>query len=239
MDNRFFPAHGLSMKSGWDFLGEAAPLLALAEGDRWRPGIGDPSPIGWLTVAAYFAAAFLCWRASVRGLSGPKVRLFWTATCGMLLLLGVNKQLDLQTAFTFFGRDLARAGGWYENRRAFQAVFVVLIALGGVAASGFLLWAFRSEWRRLWPALAGVALLLAFIVVRAASFHHVDQLLAGGPAGVRLNWLFELGGIAAIAWPAWRAVRKSSDTSFVWVSGGGARGPAPAPRVHRALRPRH
>ena len=40
-------------------------------------------------------------------------------------------------------------------------------------------------------------LLVSFVLIRAASFHHVDLLLRAGP--VRLNWVLELGGIGLIA----------------------------------------
>ena len=54
-------------------------------------------------------------------------------------------------------------------------------------------------------ALIGIILLLGFIAVRAASFHHVDVLLMDRIGGWRLNWLFELTGIALVAVPAARA----------------------------------
>jgi hypothetical protein len=38
----------------------------------------------------------------------------------------------------------------------------------------------------------------AFVVVRAASFHHVDLLLHGGP--LPLNLVLELGGIVLVGW---------------------------------------
>jgi hypothetical protein len=41
-------------------------------------------------------------------------------------------------------------------------------------------------------------LLLTFIVVRAISFHHVDVFLKSGIAGLRMNWLLELGGISLV-----------------------------------------
>ena len=41
------------------------PLVKGADG-RWVAGIGDPSVMGWVTVAVYFATAFLCFRASRR-----------------------------------------------------------------------------------------------------------------------------------------------------------------------------
>src|SRR5687768_1033920 len=209
---------------------EKLAMFAFTDGDRWRPGIGDPTLMGWLTVVAYLAAAFLCWRAATKGLHGRKVKLFWAGLAALLLFLGINKQLDLQTAFTFIAKDFAKATGWYENRRAVQGIFVVLIALGGLFATSALFWFYRREFKRLWPALAGLAFLGSFVVIRAASFHHVDQILKSGPGGFHMNWLFELAGIAAIAWPAWRALKQSSDTGFVWVSRGEA---APARAKNR------
>lgn len=205
---------------------DITPLFAFTDGDRWRPGIGDPTVMGWLTVFAYFTAAFLCWRAATKGMHARKVRWFWTALAGLLIFLGINKQLDLQTAFTFIAKDFAKATGWYENRRIVQGIFVIMIALGGMATSAALFWFYRRELKILWPALAGLAFLGSFVVIRAASFHHVDQFLNAGPGGFRMNWVLELGGIAAIAWPAWRAIKQSSNTGFVWVSGG-ARAKAP------------
>src|SRR5688572_30217832 len=40
------------------------PLLAkVAEEGGWEAGIGDPTLFGWLAVLAYFAAAYLAYRA--------------------------------------------------------------------------------------------------------------------------------------------------------------------------------
>jgi hypothetical protein len=204
------------------------PMFAFTDGDRWRPGIGDPTFVGWFTVVAYFGAAYLCWRASTNASNRRKVRWFWSGLAILLILLGINKQLDFQTELTFMGRDFAKATGWYEDRRIVQGIFIVLIAFGGMIVTAALFWFYRFELRRLWPALAGVGFLMGFIVIRAASFHHVDQFLHFAPGGVRMNWLLELGGIAAIAWPAWRVRKQTADTGFVWVSGGGARGPGRA-----------
>jgi hypothetical protein len=204
-----------------------APMFAFTDGDRWRPGIGDPTFIGWFTVIAYFGAAYLCWRASRAGLQGQKVRWFWNGLAILLILLGINKQLDLQTELTFIGRDFAKATGWYDDRRVVQVIFVFLIGIAGMLATAALFWIYRAELKRLGGALAGVGFLITFIVIRAASFHHVDRFLLSTIGGMRMNWIFELGGIAAIASPAWRAIKRKAAASFVWVSGGGAQGPIP------------
>jgi hypothetical protein len=204
-------------------------LVTGADG-RWHPGIGDPGVVGWLTVVAYFAAAALAYRAlrlhragarassraggsheqraSARAATpraaldeGVLVR-FWGLVLFSMLLLGVNKQLDLQTWFTEIGRDLAHEQGWYEVRRPLQVAFIALIALVGGGATVFLAFTMRHVLSRVVGALFGLGALVTFVIVRAASFHHVDVLLGRGR--IRLNWVLELGGIALIAISAFR-----------------------------------
>jgi hypothetical protein len=95
-----------------------SPLFAAIRDGQWRPGIGDPTPLGWATVVAYLAASWACCRAAAaerrsahRGRNST--RPFWSSLGLLLLLLGLNKQLDLQSALTAFGRRLAREQGWY------------------------------------------------------------------------------------------------------------------------------
>jgi hypothetical protein len=180
---------------------ELQVILAFTDADRWRPGIGDPSFMGWLTVAAYLYAAFICRKAGIfarlRGDLGA--HRFWGMLAILLLGLGINKQLDLQTFFTLAGKQAAQAQGWYESRRIVQGIFIVFVI---AAAALGLHWAWRRIRHRiaeLWFPLAGFALLLSFVVIRAASFHHVDQLLHFKMAGLKVNWILELGGIALVA----------------------------------------
>ena len=151
--------------------------MAAGPDGRWTVGIGDPTLLGWVTVAAYAAAALLAWRnvGAARRTAVPHG--FWIALTTLMLALGLNKQLDLQTWLSQAGRDLAIAQGWWEQRRVVQAVFIALLAAGAV---GVVVWA-RRQWHTLWheyrAAFVGVCVLLFFIVVRAASFHHIDMVL--------------------------------------------------------------
>ena len=82
----------------------------------------DAGTLPWVAVAGYLLGALLCgWQAS-RGKAGAE-RLFWILAAIAMLALGLNKQLDLQTQLTALGRQWARDGGWYKQRREFQAVF--------------------------------------------------------------------------------------------------------------------
>ena len=178
---------------------------------HWSPGIGDPTFLGWLTVVFYFMAAGLCWRA--RGIarretlaraahrSGP----LWSMLAIGLTALGFNKQLDLQSALTEFGRILAFDQGWYSSRRTVQFVFVTVVLVIAGIASAFLLRAARRDLRRLWLALLGATGLCAFVVIRASSFHRMDWLIDIEVFGVvEMNHLMEIGGILCVAVGAWR-----------------------------------
>lgn len=178
---------------------------------RWRPGIGDPTFMGWTTVALYFAAAALAGLVVARSGGFPpetrrRERLFWVAMLALLLGLGVNKQLDLQSALTAVGRCVAQLDGWYAERRATQARFVAALlaaSLVGGAAMAFLL---RGALRREALAVLGLALLLGFVAARAVGFHHVDALISARVVGWRVNWIMEIGGISLVGLGALRAL---------------------------------
>lgn len=171
---------------------------------RWVAGIGDPSLMGWITVGAYVLAALLAARnvAAARRAAAPTT--FWWVLLALLLLLGVNKQLDLQTWLGETGRDIARAQGWYEARRGVQAVFVVLLC-GGAAT---LLVAARRYWGAHWAeyrwVFGGLLLVAVFVVIRAASFHHTDELIGFSLGTTTAGRALEVAGVVLIAWACMR-----------------------------------
>ena len=86
-------------------------VLAVTVDGRWHPGIGDPTFLGWFTAFSYLAAAWLCRRAGrrVRGKhpDARRMRLAWSLMALLMLALGINKQLDLQSWLTYVGKDMA------------------------------------------------------------------------------------------------------------------------------------
>lgn len=175
----------------------------------WSPGIGDPSFGGWLTVALYAAAAWATWRVlrdwdMLPPVVARREKWFWHMLFLGLVMLGINKQLDLQSALTEIGRMLADQQGWYENRRQVQVAFIVGIGLMGgtvFAATLNLIWGAPAA--TLW-ALLGSAGLMLFVVIRAASFHHIDEMLGRDISGLRINWMLEMGMLLVIIASAWR-----------------------------------
>jgi hypothetical protein len=185
----------------------------LSGSERWVPGIGDPTFMGWFTVAAYLAAAILSGACALRRRKLDRPRgirrhaAIWWGLATLLFLLGINKQLDLQSWFTELGRDLAKTQGWYEQRAVVQKVFIASIAAGGGLLLLLTAWIMRKDWRQHRLALIGVICLVTFVVIRAASFHKVDLFLQGVP-----NWLLELSGIACVGVAAVLQLRRSERT---------------------------
>jgi hypothetical protein len=179
---------------------------------RWRPVIGDPTVIGWLTVLAYALTAFTAWQAARRAKRAPGTvggsRGTWLLMTLLMSLLCLNKQLDLQSLFTDIGRVIAKNHGWYEERREYQKWFVIGVLGFSFFGGGILLIRFRQFWQRHLLLSFGLVFLLTFIVVRAISFHHVELLLDSRIVGVKMNWFLELTGIGLIWLAAYLDYRK-------------------------------
>jgi hypothetical protein len=148
-----------------------------------------------------------CLRAAYRdrGPGGPhQPSRFWLVLTALMLLLGFNKQLDLQSLVTVVGRRVLRDWGLYGRRRTFQLAFILAVSIACAGLLAGLLWAGRRSPGRRGLALVGMVFVIGFVIIRAASFHHVDVLLAATLGGLKWNWILELGGIAAVAAGAFR-----------------------------------
>ena len=85
-------------------------------------------------------------------------------------------------------------------------MFVLAVMVVGSAGTVALAYAFRRVLRRLFLGVLGLGVIVSFVVIRAASFHHVDALLKG-PLG--LDWTIELSGIVLVGIAARRGARAS------------------------------
>jgi len=174
-------------------------ILGIAVYGRWKLGIGDPTVTGWLTTAVFIATALLCcvYARCPEPLKGHRV--FWWSLGVGLLVLGINKQLDLHVLLEAVGKEVARRTGWYSYRRIIQMWFMVGLATVSSAFIAFIAWAVHGVWRQRWLAFCGIVLLVAFIVVRAGSIHHVCEMLKLQPPGFWSLSALQGGGIACIA----------------------------------------
>ncbi len=77
---------------------------------------------------SHFLAAISCWIKArklwleAEDLDDAREMRAWRSIAIAFLALGVNKQLDLQTALTEVGRVLANSQGWYAQRQSVQVV---------------------------------------------------------------------------------------------------------------------
>jgi hypothetical protein len=193
------------------------PTLAIITADgSWRAGIGDPTIWGWAVTAGYALATAIslrAWRVEMRAAraDGALRPWFWLAIAAMLAALGINKQLDLQSLVTVIGKRVAIEGGWYERRRAVQVAFILVCA----AMAGGAMWVvarrLRGSWARYRQPTLGAAGLAVFVLVRAASFHHIDDALFHLPIVEGfVNRGLEGGSIAFLGWCAWMAAAREA-----------------------------
>ncbi len=159
---------------------------------------GDHSLFGWATVLLYFVSAIRTGFKAKLNYYNKENCYFWLSLTVLLIFLGLNKQLDLQSNLTDWLRTSAKRHGWYEQRRAYQSLFLTITGL----AIPILLLSLRvflyHSWQRYKLTWVGIVLLLIFITVRAASFHHVDIIFYQTIGSLRYYQALELLAISLI-----------------------------------------
>jgi hypothetical protein len=171
---------------------------------NWQFGIGDPTFIGWFTVIAYFFTVLLVFK--IYFYAGnifanefvKKQKRFWLILGLVMLLLGINKQLDLHTLLTAIGKYYAHQEGWYQYRREVQFYAIVGLIIFLISMLIVFLKKMRGILMANMFAIIGLAILLIFIIIRATSFHHIDFIMDIYIFNIKLYMLLELLGISAI-----------------------------------------
>ena len=171
---------------------------AAMQDEHWHAGIGDPTIFGWVTVLAYLVAVWRCVLNADESKQIGGSYQFWLYLAAVLLFLGINKQLDLQSWLTDTARDAAKMHGWYDHRRPVQVIFIGLLGFGMLITLFSLRLFLANSWRHNKIAWIGIVLLCTFIVMRAASFSHFDILINHDILGIKINVILELGAIALI-----------------------------------------
>jgi hypothetical protein len=202
------------------------PFAAVRDG-RWYWGLGDPDLGAVLVTGLYLLTSIICLVVARRlrlksvpvsiptssnapssslrkpapppsGEKGHSEAVFWLVLGLLLFCLGINKQGDFQSLLTLYGRDILRQAGLYDVRRTIQVVFILGVAVIACSSVVVGLWYVRRlSWTSRAAAL-GLGLQAAFIVIRAASFHHLDVLLGARLGNLKLNLLFESIGLFMI-----------------------------------------
>lgn len=176
---------------------------------QWRGG--DPTALAWTCALAYLAAGIAClvvakrhWAVRSRGPTDAGV---WLSLGGLLVLLGVNKEADLQTILVHLGRDGAHALGLYPYKYYIGAAFFVAVTLLG--ATG--LWRSRQRLREFVDAhpfaLGGLAFIGLYTLVRFAAIVHLGPAWFVGLEEVAAFVALEIVGSGLILGAAIRALQ--------------------------------
>lgn len=169
----------------------------------------------WVNVANYLLVAALSGRAAraarVAGLR--RERRFWLGATAMLLFFAFNKIFDLQTLLTLYGRELAKDQGWYEARRAYQGLFIKGLAASAIMVLAALAWSLRKTDGTIRWAVFGFVFVAAFVVLRAASFHHAKMILGLSVSHLSVGVLQEIIGPIVIGASAMIYARRSRRSS--------------------------
>ena len=129
-------------------------LFAALRDGHWYWGLGDPDAGAVFVTALYLLTSILCLLVARRlgrtvlPTEVSKARseaTFWLVLAGILLLLGINKQADLQSLLTLYGRELVKQAGLYEIHRTLQVVFIAGVAVFACLAACISLWLVRHD----------------------------------------------------------------------------------------------
>jgi hypothetical protein len=183
-------------------------MLALSSGDS-------------VLVVAYsvLAVAALAARHHERSDPGDVWPMIWVLVAAFLVAGGIGRAFDVVGQVGDAARTAAREDGWYEARRWFQRLVVLLT--GGVWASSVLFAALRTpeRRRRYVPIAVAIVSLAAFVVIRAVSLHSIDSITNHelGPIDVgiviELILLVAVGFGVATAWRPHAEVRPPSTSA--------------------------
>lgn len=144
---------------------------------RWQAGVSDPTLFGWLTVLVYFAAVARCITKSKESkFFGGNYR-FWLYLAALLLLLGINKQLDLHSWFAEIMRDRAQAYGWYKYRHSVLVSLVSLLGFGIISSIISFRLYLANSWRNYKVTWAGIIVLLMLVLIQTSSSIYADALI--------------------------------------------------------------
>ena len=171
----------------------------------WRVGLGDPDRLGLILTAGYLLATLAMLAVVLsRAASLPRERLLWGMATLALLVLALNKQLDIQLILLQVGRCVAHTEGWrperFDLQRTFGAWFLaiaILFLLG-------LTYLCRRALRANLPLILGLGFLSAFLILRISRLQHLELLFDTRVNSTRLQRVIEASALVILIYAALR-----------------------------------
>jgi hypothetical protein len=167
---------------------------------EWHLQAGDPTPTGWMITGLYLAVTIAC-AVHAAAMPGTRHRKGWSMLALVLLLMGINKQLDLQTDFNAFGRMFLLSHGWYVFRQTGKKLIVAGTFVSGSILMMLTAWKMKWVLRHYWLVITGILMLFSFIILRASSLYGVPFLGALGKH--HGSWLLEPLGLFVTGAAVW------------------------------------
>ncbi|CDN14280.1 hypothetical protein RintRC_2830 [Richelia intracellularis] len=190
-------------------------ILVVIHSNYWKPGIGDPTFMGWFIFTAYWIASFLSIfyalpAERVNDISSHHCKLWWSLAI-LLLLRGLNKQLDLQSWLMITGKEFPRTQDWYNQRQIIHIwmITAIITAVFALVVSAACAIRNRNIWEKYWLALCGVLCLAVYVIIRAPFFHHILYMLHSQYEIFHINCILQSAGIVYIGVSAIINLRKS------------------------------
>jgi hypothetical protein len=171
------------------------------ENGYWKKDRGDPTVMGWFITFCYFLTfiiSFYLVKKTIPFIKNKNIIWFWYSVTILIILLGINKQLDLQMLFADYARLYAKMSGMFVNRRPFQHKIISLLATMGISVFSIFIYTFWRAPKTIWVALIGFSILFSFPLIRLVSLHRLEALLYKSFLSVRIVDVIEVMGIAIV-----------------------------------------
>ena len=133
----------------------------------------------------------------------------WGIAATILLLLAVNKQLDLQYYMNKVGYCVFARSGLMADKDAAQSDLGAVILLLATLGSAVLIWAFRRHLASNLPLIAGLALIALYLAMQVSRFEHLAGGVLQSLAQLRIHRLIEAAGLLTLMYAALRKPRIS------------------------------
>jgi hypothetical protein len=163
----------------------------LAAISQWIAERGDEGILPWVVTLSYLMAGGICLARP-----GTSEAPYWKGFGAFMILMGLNKQLDLQTLWRCVFRDELAKIVIPADRRNLERLFIFVLSAVALTLFGLLEVRLRNMSTALRVAGVGVAIIVVFALFRGAIFDHIIKLSASGVSGDP-QWLELLGAILA------------------------------------------
>ena len=166
---------------------------------NWLPMLQYTTWMQYGIAGAYLICAWMCVVSGSGAYQAGEKAGGWFLTSFVLRMMSIESILKLNDLLVLLMRGYARAGGWYGERRYWQAIVV-----GGVIALAILivLWLRKrqqEDWHLAGNVVVGMSLLVVLELMRNISLHQVDAVLNYSlGAGIRAERAIEFVGLALV-----------------------------------------